>query len=302
MKSLAIADFELIVRLASALSVASVARERNVPPSQVSRALARIESSGGVRLFRRTTHGLSLTPEGSVFVEHAARLVAAASGLADDLASRRAGATGPVRISVSAILAERVLMPSLGNLLDSYPELSVSLNITDRVVELATEGVDIAIRAGVSPRDTAVARRLGGHRRKLYASPAYLQRQGMPTSLEALREHALISNSAVARQNQWQFMRGGQPVTLPVKGRAEADNTAAVLSLALAGLGIARLNDVVAAPLVEAGALVCVLDELADPTVHEIHAVSLFARHNAPRIRLTMQWLEAGFAPFAAYR
>ncbi|MEO8154403.1 MAG: LysR family transcriptional regulator [Rhizobacter sp.] len=302
MKSLAIDDFELVIRLADSLSLAAVARERNGPSSQVSRALARIEATSGIRLFHRTTHGLSLTDEGSAFLEHAHRVVAAAQGLNEELASRTGSVSGSLRISVSAILAECVLMPALAHLAQTYPALHITLNITDQMVDMATSGVDVAIRAGIPPRDTCIATRLGGHRRKLYASRDYLRSHGMPATLEDLRGHRLISNSAVARQNQWHFLRDGQPLTLSVKGQTQADNTAAVLSLALCDMGIARLNDVVAAPLVAEGALVTVLDDIADPTVHEIHAVTLAARHSAARIRLTMKWLEGCFAAFEAYR
>lgn len=298
MNSLSIDDFDLVLRLADSLSVAAVARARNGPSSQVSRALTRIEAAAGARLFHRSTHGLSLTDEGRLFAGHARQMVDAAGALGEDLARRHEGASGLLRLSVPAILAERVLMPALSGLTTAHPSLQVALNITDRVVELATEGIDIAIRAGVPPRDTVVARSLGRHRRRLYAAPAYLQAFGMPQDLAALAAHRLISNGAVARQNQWQFLRDGQPLTLAVKGQVQADNTAAVMSLALAGLGIARLNDVVAAPLVAAGALVPVLDDIADPGWHEIHALALFARQRSPRIRLAMDWLVSCFAAF----
>lgn len=302
MKSLAIDDFELVIRLADNLSLAAVARERNGPSSQVSRALARVEATSGIRLFHRTTHGLSLTDEGSAFLEHAHRVVAAAQGLNEELAARAGNVSGSLRISVSAILGERVLMPALAQLAKTYPDLQLTLNITDQMVDMATAGIDVAIRAGIPPRNTCIANRLGGHRRRLYASRGYLRSHGVPATLEDLRAHRLISNAAVARQNQWHFLRDGEALTMSVKGQTQADNTAAVLSLALCGLGIARLNDVVAAPLVADGSLVAVLDDIADPTVHEIHAVTLAARHSPARIRLTMKWLEGCFAAFGAYR
>lgn len=302
MKDLSLADFELVARLADRLSVAAVARERNVPPSQVSRGLQRIEAACGQGLFHRSTHGLSLTAEGRLFAAHAQRITQDAEALADDFSQRSGRIAGTLRLSISTLLGEQVLLPALGGLADLHPALELSLNITDRLVDLASEGVDLAVRAGVPPRDTFVARRLGGHRRCLYAAPAYLGRHGTPADLAALAQHRLISNTAVARHNQWHFVDAGQPLTLPVLGRYQADSSAAVLALALAGLGIARLNDVVAAPHVARGALQPVLADLADPAVHEIHAVTLAARQRAPRIRAVMDWLQACFAGFGFLR
>jgi DNA-binding transcriptional LysR family regulator len=298
MKTLAIADFKLVVQLSQQLSVAAVARERAVPPSQVSRALTRIETACGLRLFHRTTHGISLTAEGHTFVEHAQQILNDAHALSDHLAARTAGAAGAIKISVSSLLAERVLIPKLSELLATYPDLLVSLNITDRLVDMALEGIDIAIRAGVPPRDTFVARRLGGHTRQLYAAPSYLVGRSVSQTVADLSEHRLISNTAVPQHNQWQFAGGSEPRLLRVKGHTQADNSAAVLSLALAGLGIARLNSVIAQPLVERGALVVLMPEFSAPTIHEIHAVTLSSRNSAPKIRLTMRWLEDCFVAF----
>jgi len=302
MNSLSIEDFELFLLLAGSLSVAASARERNVSTSQVSRALTRIEAACAARLFHRSTHGLSLTAEGQLFLAHAQQIVGDARALAEDLSSRSEEVGGRVRVSVSAILAEHVLVPALGELVQLHPELQVSLNITDRIVDLANDAVDVAIRAGTPPRETHVARRLGGHRRRLYASPGYLASHGVPRDLAELQRHRLISNSAVSRQNQWHFVEDGRPVALAVRGQVQADNTAAVVALAVAGLGIARINDVVAARLVDAGRLQPVLEPLADPTVHEIHAITLAARHRAARTRATMIWLERCFGAFGAYR
>lgn len=302
MKGLAIEDFELFTRLAQQLSVAAVARERNAPASQVSRGLSRIEAACGLRLFHRSTHGLSLTAEGHVFHEHAQQIGRDAQALADDLDLRGDRIAGAIRLSASALLAERVLVPALPRLAQAHPDLRVTLNITDRLVDLATEGVDVAVRAGVPLRDTLVARLLGRHRRKLYAAPAYLQAHGEPRAVDDLRRHRLISNAAVATQNQWHFQCGGKALTLPVQGHVQADNTDAVFSLALAGLGVARLNDVMAAPFVAAGRLTLLLDEFSDPGTHDIHAIALAARQRSPKIRAVMDWLQRslgdwGFRP-----
>jgi DNA-binding transcriptional LysR family regulator len=291
-------DFYLFVRLAESLSVAAVARERNEHPSQVSRALSRMETACGLRLFHRSTHGLSLTDDGCIFLEHAKTISRNASVLSDDLACRSNQVSGSVRISVACILAEYVLIPNLRELMDRHPELNVSLHISDRTVDMSTEGIDIAVRAGIPPRDTHVARKLGSHRRALYASPAYLAARGFPRTPEDLRHHDLIANAAVSSHNQWPFDCGDEPSTLPVAGRVLADNTSAIVSLAQANLGIGRINKIIGTELVARGTLQQVLEDYEDTTEFDISAVTLAARNRVPRIRVCLEFLSECFRKF----
>jgi DNA-binding transcriptional LysR family regulator len=278
---LSLQDFHLFVRLAESLSVAAVARERNEHPSQVSRALSRMETECGVRLFHRSTHGLSLTDDGCIFLEHAKTIAQDATRLADDLASRSNHVSGLVRISVACILAEYV-----------------SLHISDRQVDMSTEGIDIAVRAGIPPRDTHVARKLGSHRRALYASPAYLAARGIPRSPHDLVHHDLIANAAVNAHNQWPFDGDDEFSTLPVAGRILADNTSAIVSLTRANLGIGRINKVIGAELVAHGALTQILEDYEDTTEFDIAAVTLAPRNRVPKIRVCLDFLSECFREF----
>ena len=298
MTDLALHDFHLFVRLAQLLSVAAVARERDEHPSRVSRALSNMEAQCGMRLFHRSTHGLSLTDEGRFFLVHAQAIARAADALGDDLAARRNQVRGQVRISAPCILAEYVLIPRLRQLLDRHPDLDVSLHIADRLVDMSTEGVDIAVRAGVPPRDTHVARRLGSHRRALYASPAYLAARGLPGTPAHLAQHDLIGNAAVSAHNQWPFDADEAPATLPVAGRILADNTAAVVSMTAAGLGIGRINKVIGHELAARGRLVQVLADYEDPTEFEISAVTLAPRNRLPKISTALEFLAECFRDF----
>ncbi|ASL45379.1 HTH-type transcriptional regulator DmlR [Burkholderia sp. AD24] len=297
MTEFSLQDFSLFVRLAESLSVAAVARERDEHPSQVSRALSRMETECGLRLFHRSTHGLSLTDDGQLFLEHAKLISCNAARLADDLASRGDKVLGSVRISVPCILAEYVLIPNLRVLIDRHPDLNVSLHISDRLVDMSTEGIDVAIRAGISPRDTHVARKLGSHRRALYASPGYLTARGMPESPGDLARHDLIANAAVTSHNQWPFDGDDFP-TFPVAGRILADNTAAIVSLAQAGLGIGRINKIIGDELVVQRKLTQVLAHYEDTTEFDISAVTLAPRNRVPKIRVCLAFLSECFAGF----
>jgi DNA-binding transcriptional LysR family regulator len=300
MKNLSLDDFALFAQIAAAPSLSGVARERNTAPSLVSRALARMEAQCHLRLVHRTTHGLSLTHDGEVFLEHAQRILSEHSQLQDSLGGRNSVVTGMVHISVSQLLAEYVLIPQMAKLQSLHPQLAVDLHIDDRLVSMAREGIDVAVRAGVAPAETAIARALGQHGRALYAAPGYLKKHGTPKVPNDLKQHILIGNTATATHNHWSFKVDGQTVTHTLPGQLRVNSSAAVVSLALAGAGIARINDVVGQSLVAQGQLKPLLQRYVIAGEHPIYAVILAERYRAAKIRATMDFLQTCFAEFIA--
>ncbi len=298
MNGLKLDDFALFVQIATAGSLSTVARDRNVAASGISRALGHIEAECGLRLVRRTTHGLSLTGEGEVFLEYAKRFLAERSLLQDSLGVRGKSASGTVRISVAQLLAEYVLIPGLAQLRNLYPDLHLDIQIADGVVNMAHDGIDIAIRAGVSPAGTMIARSLGKHGRALYAAPAYLAEYGVPRKPDDLHAHSLITNTATHSHNHWSFLIDGKEITRPMQGRFRVNNSAAVVSMALAGVGIARINDVLGRELVRQGKLKPVLAAFCVPGEYQIYAAILAERNRAQKIRATMDYLKTCFAAF----
>jgi DNA-binding transcriptional LysR family regulator len=321
-------DAALFIRVAELGTLSAAARERNEPVSQTSRAIARIESAFRVRLLHRTTHGLSLTDEGDTFLSHARRMLDIAAEMESELTGKLAGPSGVVRIGVSPILAQMVIAPSLPELYARYPELRIDIAADDRPVDLARDGIDIAIRAGVDIIDTLVARQISKHGRNLYASPDYLKKFGTPQTPAELSLHRLIANSASQSLNQWPFstrmvtdnagdggsaqvkfsrrqnagsiQRGPNVDTLLIKGHTRADNTAVILSLALAGVGIARLNDLLVYPLVASKQLVPVLSAYAVGERIPVYAVTLKERHRLPKIRACIDFWEERFTQLRA--
>lgn len=298
MDQLTLDDFALFARVATLQSLSAAARERNVSASQVSRALARIESGAGTRLAHRTTHGLSLTDDGEMFLEHAQRILREHHLLRDSIGSRRSAVSGTVHIGISQLLAQYVLIPRLASLREQYPQLDVNLHVDDRLVGMADEGLDIAVRAGIPPPDTVIARPLGSHGRALYAAPAYLRRHGTPRTPAELEAHTLIGNTASPSHNRWSFEVNGEPLTITVAAPLRVNSSSAVVALALAGAGIARINDVLGAQLVAQGHLKPVLTRYVLPGEHAIYAAILAERHRARRISATMDYLQTCFAAF----
>jgi len=288
-------DVALFVRIAELGTLSAAARERTVPVSQVTRALARLESCCGVRLLHRSTHGLSLTDEGDTFLGYARRLLDTTAELDSELSGKLSGPSGWVRLSVSPLVAQTVIVPSLNGLYQRYPQLHLDISADDRIADMAREGIDIAIRTGSPSSETLVAREIGSYGRSLYAAPAYLAAFGTPRHPDELAQHRLIGNNSNPALNRWPRAGAGAPGELLVQGHTRTDNSAVVMALAQQGVGIARLMDLLAQPLVQRGELVPVLPADFASTRVPIYAVMLQERHRLPKIRACIdywaQWL-----------
>ncbi len=285
MRDIRFEDMHLFARVADLGSLSAVARERDAPVSQVSRTLARIEQSCGARLVHRSTHGLTLTAEGQTFLDYCRRITGVLDELEGEFAQQSSQPSGWVRVASSSVVAEYLLIPSFDSLQQQHPQLRVELVVDDRMADMARDGIDIAIRTGPPLTDTVVARPLGTLARALYATPGYLQAHGVPRQPGDLRQHRLITNSAVTFLNHWPFLVDGVPEVLVAEGHWRSGSTAITARLALQGLGIARLATVVADPLVRQGLLAPVLAHCVDLQPTPIHAITLTRRHRLPKIQ-----------------
>ncbi|MFN3416917.1 MAG: LysR substrate-binding domain-containing protein [Caldimonas sp.] len=286
-------DVALFVRIAALGTLSAAARERNVPVSQVTRALARLEAACAARLMHRNTHGLSLTDEGDAFLAQARRLLDIQAELQADLGGKLGRPSGWVRVSVSAVLAQDVIAPSLPSLYDHYPQLRVDIAADDRIIDMAREGIDVAIRTGTPHSEAVVARRIGQLTRSLYASPAYVERFGMPRHPDELQQHRLVTYSTPASLNEWAWREGRTERHFMAQGHTRVDNTAAMVALVEAGAGISRLTDLVALPRVAQGRLVPVLPGVFSSEPVPMYAVMLRERHRLPKVRACIDhWAE----------
>jgi DNA-binding transcriptional LysR family regulator len=283
-------DLILFSRVAELGTLSAAARERDIPVSQVTRTLNRIETDCGARLLHRTTHGLSLTDEGDTFLAYCRQMQDQMAELSSELTGKVSGPSGWVNVSASALIAQSVIGPSLAGLYAKYPDLRIDISADDRMADMARDGIDIAIRSGELSSDTMVAKLLGSIQRSLYAAPSYLAKAGTPTHVDELSNHHLIGNSAIPAGSRW-------PVKLASnRGQTITDNSALVLSLTLGGLGIAQLIDLTARPLVATGQLVPVLAGHFEKPSIPIYAVMLQERHRLPKIRACIdywaEWIE----------
>ncbi|MBC7602886.1 MAG: LysR family transcriptional regulator [Ramlibacter sp.] len=295
MRDLQFDDMLLFARVAELGTLSAVARERDVPVSQISRTLSRIEKACGARLIHRSTHGLSLTPEGEMFITYCHRITGTLDELEGDFANKAGEVRGTVKVAASTVVAAYQLVPSLDGLRMRHPHLRVELEVSDRLIDMARDGVDIAIRTVSTLPETVVARQIGTLGRALYAAPSYLAKAGAPKKIDDLREHVLITNSQIAFLNDWPFIVKGQPVVFTADGHWRTNDTNMVATMVVQGAGIGRLATLVGDVLVRRKLVVPVLEKLVDPGPVPVYAVTLSSRHRLPKIKACIdywaQWL-----------
>jgi DNA-binding transcriptional LysR family regulator len=288
-------DVALFTRIAELGTLSAAARERNVAVSQITRSLSRLESACGARLIHRNTHGLSLTEEGHTMLAYGRRVLDATTELESELGGKLRRPGGWVRVSVSLVIAETVIAPSLDGLYRRYPDLHIEFRADDRLVGMARDGIDVAVRTGELANETLVARRIGGFGRTVVASPAYLKQFGTPRKVADLDRHRLIGYTANPEMNRWPLRNSGGEAAYRVRAYTGSDNVALILALARQGVGVGRLMDLLAAPLIRRGELVPLLQDEIDSQYVPIHALTLPGRHRLPKIRACIdywaQWL-----------
>lgn len=226
--------------------------------STLSRVVASLEQHLGSQLIARTTRSLRLTEAGSIYMSHAEQLVAASRAAHDALAEYRGGVPrGHLRVSMPVSVGERLLASHLPRFHAQYPELRLSLDLSDRHVNLTQAGFDLAIRVG-RPRDTSLrALLLGRVQGLVMASPAYLHEHGAPKKPSDLAKHrAIVVGSA-----EWMFTRGAKRVTVTVPTMIQSSSPTLAVQLAESGLGLVRTAEWLVRQELERGSLVPVLSQ-----------------------------------------
>ncbi len=281
----------LFVRVVEHGSFSGAARELDLSPSAVSRQIGGLEDALGVRLLHRSSRRVTLTEEGRAFHERCQRIVAEiedATALVTRMADR---VQGTLRVSATVAFAKAHVLPLIPEFLDRHPELSLHLELTDRQVDLAAEGMDVALRFTEQLDDgSLVARPLARNRRVIVAAPSYLARHGTPRTPEDLLEHNCLRLYAVSAWNDWEFEDDDGTRVLEVSGNFETNSADAVYRATLAGLGIARLSVYLVADDLRLGRLVRLLPEYAHEKA-DILAVYPNRRNLAPKVRAFVDFM-----------
>ncbi len=294
------------VLVAAKGSLSAAALAENVTPAVIGRRLDALEARLGVRLMLRTTRRLQLTHEGQAFLDDCQRILNELANAEATVSQGGARARGHLKISAPAGFGRRHVAPLVAGFMDANPEITVNLDLSDRLVDLVNEGVDCAVRIGELSDSSLVSLRLAENRRLVVASPEYLARHGTPRTPDDLAMHDCL---ALEQQRGWTFCAGresrrgrsalvgkqtGKPteiVTLKVGGRLQCNDGAVLHEWALAGRGLAWRSQWEVGDDLRAGRLVSVLDDYAAPPVG-IHALFPQRRHLPLRVRLFVDFLK----------
>ncbi|MEF8699717.1 MAG: LysR family transcriptional regulator [Candidatus Accumulibacter sp. UW25] len=288
-----IKQIEALVNSATRGSLSAAAQAEGVTPAVIGRRLDALEARLGVKLLLRTTRKLSLTFEGQAFLEDCQRIL-------NDLANAEAAvslggirASGHLRVSAPAGFGRRHVAPQVAVFMTANPEVSVRLDLTDRLVDLVNEGVDCAVRIGEMADSSLASSRLGEMQRRVVASPAYLARCGTPRTPAELAAHNCLS---LGQQRGWTLRQtpAGEVTHCKVSGTFECNDGAVLHEWALAGKGLAWRSLWEVGDDLRRGHLVSLLDDHAAPAVG-IYAVFPQRRHLPLRVRLFIDQLKATF-------
>ncbi|MBP0583377.1 LysR family transcriptional regulator [Labrys sp. LIt4] len=284
-------EMQVFLRVVEAGNFSEAARLLRMTPSTVSKLVARIEARLGVRLLERSTRRLSLTAEGQIYYERSLALLGELDEVERELSQGASSTGGTVRVNTSVAFGVLAVEPQLPAFWQAYPNIVVDLSLSDEIVDLYLDRTDVAFRVGRLPDSGMMARRIGVARRKIVASPAYLERNGTPRTAEDLARHNCLGFNFRRAAPVWPLKESGRIVDRAVNGSLLANNGETVRRMALAGVGLARLGNYHARADLASGNLVEVLADTVAGDEEEIHAVFLGGARLPQRVRVFLDFI-----------
>lgn len=281
------------LRVAATGSFSLAADQLGLPRPSVSLAIQQLEARLGARVFHRTTRKVSLTQDGQALLERASALV----GDMEDLEAcfhlpGEDGVVGRLRVDVPSRIGRRLIAPALPALLARHPRLDIELGSTDRAVDLVAEGIDCALRVGALGDSSLVAHPLGRFPLINCASPAYVQRFGVPQSPKDLAQHQVVQylSPSTGQAAPWEWQEGGTCHSLPLAGRVGVNNAETYIACALSGLGLIQIPRFDVQEHLDDGSLVELLPQHR-PAPMPVQVVYPHRRHLSRRVQVFMAWM-----------
>ena len=286
-------EMEAFTRVVELGGFTDAARKAGLSKSAVSKHVASLESRLGARLLNRTTRRVNPTEIGLAYYDKAIEVLSAAAD-ADEMATTMQGApTGELKISAPLTFGLRFVSPALGSFLKKYPKVAARLEFDDRMVELVSEGFDVAIRIGDLPDSSLMARKLAETELNLVASPDYLRKFGQPTKLEDLSDHELLHYSHLSSGNHWRLRsKSGDERLVRSGGRLTINNGEALVQAAVDGVGICLSPNFICYDKIADGSLVEILPEQR-PSPLGVYAVYPAGRFPQPKLSVFIDHLAA---------
>ena len=288
-------QIESFVAVATKGSLTATALAEGVAPAVIGRRIDGLEERLGVKLLVRTTRRITLTHEGSAYLEDCQRLLADLASAEASVSAGGVKASGHLRVTAPAGFGRRHVAPLVPGFIAAHPDVSLSLNLSDRVVDIVNEGYDCAVRVGELPDSNLVSLRLADNRRLCVAAPSYLARAGTPATPAELSRHACLTLSSDASQTRgWAFMSDGELTHMRPSGPLDCSDGQVLHQWCLQGLGIAWRSTWEVEADIASGRLVELLqDHAAAP--NGIYAVFTQRKHLPLRVRLWIDHIKQQF-------
>ena len=266
-------SMSILIAVVDSGSLSAAARHLGMPLATISRKVGELETHLKTRLLNRTTRQISLTEAGSAYVAACRRIL-------DDIGEAERAATGEYAtpkggliVTAPVVFGRLHVVPVVAEFLAHYPEIDISLVLTDRVVHLMDEHVDVAVRIGELPDSSQKAMTVGAVRRVICASPSYLEKHGVPARPRDLSDHQCITFEVLASMRAWVFDAGKSGLSVPVHSRLTVNTAEAAIGAAILGVGLVRVLSYQVADAIRDNALRIVLDsfESAPLPINLVH-------------------------------
>lgn len=283
---------QVFVQVVDAGSFTRAAEVLRLPKASVTTLVQGLEAHLRVRLLNRTTRRISVTADGAAYYERCVRILAEVEETESALSRTRTAPSGRLRVDVPASFGRQLLVPALPEFFERYPEIRLEVGCTDRPVDLLEEGVDCVVRGGEQSDSSLVARRVATYPFVTCATPAYLERFGVPSHPRDLERHRCIRYfmPKTGRIVEWSFSRAGEQVTLPVEAFVALNDGEAYAAAALGGLGVVLAPSFLVDAALADRRLVPLLEDWAtDPL--PVYVMYPQNRHLSAKVRAFVDWV-----------
>ena len=285
-----LASMSVFVRAADARSFTDAGAQLGVSPSAIGKTIARLEERLGVRLFHRSTRSITLTPEGVMYLESCRRIFFEIDMAEQELALTKGAPLGLLRVSLPMV--GMLLTPIISRFIATYPQITLDLDFSDKLVNVIEDGFDVVVRTGESIDSRLTARILGAFSLQLVASPAYLKKAGTPTQPTDLLRHACLHHKfpSVGKLERWPLKSVDDSTELHLPVAAVASIIEPLITMAESGLGIACVPDFAVRGQLADGALVQVLSGFTEHT-GRFRALWPSSRYLSPKVRAFVDFM-----------
>ena len=283
-------DMAILIAVVDAHGFSPAARKLKMTHSAISKRVQRLEERLGTQLLSRTTRSMTLTQAGEKYVQAARPILEDIQALEAAVVHESDAPRGTLKVSAPNALGQYHVVPALIDFMRLYPDLKIDLTLTDAIVDIRHERIDVAIRSGALSDPSLVAHKLSANERLVCASPAYLEAHGVPAEPGELADHPCLKLNFESRFNDWEF-RTSTSRTIPIEGGFTCNSLDAIRTLCLAGMGIARLPRYMVNEDVQAGRLIPLLQAFSSPSTSAIYALRAAGDYVPAKTRVFIAFL-----------